>query len=503
MDPNLQVPYADSWTVGCSARSAATWRSRSATSARGRATVGRRSTTTRSTSSTTGSSTSSGCAQANLQANVAAGRGSDFALPRARHRHGRRCRSSSAYFQRRRRSRRQRRGVHVGELRTNNTFMTPLATFNPNPFTLARTASYADAAQRNNAAATPACPGELLPRESGSARRRQRDDQRRQVRLQRDAARVAPPAVAGTAVRARTTRSATQQSRTWQTFRRDVFMIARRRRSGRRHPRVQAERASTICRSARAGASAATSTACWTASSAAGRSSVHLAHPERPADRFRQRADGRHDERRSAGHVQAAVRRCRQEGVDAAAGRHRRDDQGVQRQRDVRDRLRRRRTPTGRYFAPANGPDCIEIDNGADYGDCGMRSLVVTGPMFQHARLQRRRSGLTSSAGELRVPLRDAERIQQRELRSGERHRQQRRRHPQQLRGDWPDGREHGQGYPARHTVQLVGHYVGPAGSHSPAGFLTPVLAGTAGVPPTCRRRGPATSWPPLPPPSH
>ena len=39
--------------------------------------------------------------------------------------------------------------------------------------------------------------------------------------------------------------------------------------------------------------------------------------------------------------------------------------------------------PTGRYFAPANGPDCIEVDNGADYGECGTRSLVVTGPMFQ------------------------------------------------------------------------------------------------------------------------
>jgi hypothetical protein len=39
--------------------------------------------------------------------------------------------------------------------------------------------------------------------------------------------------------------------------------------------------------------------------------------------------------------------------------------------------------PSGRYFAPANGPDCIEIDNGADYGECGVRSLVVTGPMFQ------------------------------------------------------------------------------------------------------------------------
>jgi hypothetical protein len=39
--------------------------------------------------------------------------------------------------------------------------------------------------------------------------------------------------------------------------------------------------------------------------------------------------------------------------------------------------------PTGRYFAPANGPDCLEVDNGGDYGECGTGSLVVTGPMFQ------------------------------------------------------------------------------------------------------------------------
>ena len=39
--------------------------------------------------------------------------------------------------------------------------------------------------------------------------------------------------------------------------------------------------------------------------------------------------------------------------------------------------------PTGRYFAPANGPTCLEVDNGANYGDCGVRSLVVPGPMFQ------------------------------------------------------------------------------------------------------------------------
>ncbi len=40
-------------------------------------------------------------------------------------------------------------------------------------------------------------------------------------------------------------------------------------------------------------------------------------------------------------------------------------------------------SPTGRFFMPANGPDCIEVDNGADYGECAQRSLVVTGPMFQ------------------------------------------------------------------------------------------------------------------------
>jgi hypothetical protein len=38
--------------------------------------------------------------------------------------------------------------------------------------------------------------------------------------------------------------------------------------------------------------------------------------------------------------------------------------------------------PTGRYFAPANGPNCIEIENSA-VGKCGVGSLIVSGPMFQ------------------------------------------------------------------------------------------------------------------------
>jgi carboxypeptidase family protein/TonB-dependent receptor-like protein len=37
--------------------------------------------------------------------------------------------------------------------------------------------------------------------------------------------------------------------------------------------------------------------------------------------------------------------------------------------------------PTGRYFAPANGPDCIEIAGA--FGDCGSRATILNGPRFQ------------------------------------------------------------------------------------------------------------------------
>ncbi len=41
--------------------------------------------------------------------------------------------------------------------------------------------------------------------------------------------------------------------------------------------------------------------------------------------------------------------------------------------------------PGGQYFGPANGPDCIEVDNGAGYGGCPgtTRSLIMRGPWFQ------------------------------------------------------------------------------------------------------------------------
>jgi Carboxypeptidase regulatory-like domain len=40
-----------------------------------------------------------------------------------------------------------------------------------------------------------------------------------------------------------------------------------------------------------------------------------------------------------------------------------------------------RGAPSGKYIAPADSVDCIETIRG--YGDCGLRSVVVTGPMFK------------------------------------------------------------------------------------------------------------------------
>ena len=53
--------------------------------------------------------------------------------------------------------------------------------------------------------------------------------------------------------------------------------------------------------------------------------------------------------------------------------------------------------PAGRYFAPANGPDCIELAGA--YGDCGTGELVVTGPRFQQWDLRfSKRTTLAGSA---------------------------------------------------------------------------------------------------------
>jgi len=60
-------------------------------------------------------------------------------------------------------------------------------------------------------------------------------------------------------------------------------------------------------------------------------------------------------------------------------------------------------SPAGRYFAPANGPDCVEVDTVARYGECASRSLVVTGPMFRQTDL--RLSKRTKLAGRVDFEL--------------------------------------------------------------------------------------------------
>jgi hypothetical protein len=39
--------------------------------------------------------------------------------------------------------------------------------------------------------------------------------------------------------------------------------------------------------------------------------------------------------------------------------------------------------PSGRYFAPADGPDCIETIAGG-YGDCGLRNVQINGQWFKN-----------------------------------------------------------------------------------------------------------------------
>ena len=64
--------------------------------------------------------------------------------------------------------------------------------------------------------------------------------------------------------------------------------------------------------------------------------------------------------------------------------------------------------PAGRYLAPANGPDCIETAPG--YGDCGVRTLVLTGPPLYRfdLRTSKRVTIAGSTTFELRAELLNA-----------------------------------------------------------------------------------------------
>jgi len=60
--------------------------------------------------------------------------------------------------------------------------------------------------------------------------------------------------------------------------------------------------------------------------------------------------------------------------------------------------------PTGRYFAPANGPDCIETISNS-YGDCGVRELIVTGPVVANFDLSVRKRVHISGRSEYEFSL--------------------------------------------------------------------------------------------------
>ncbi len=64
--------------------------------------------------------------------------------------------------------------------------------------------------------------------------------------------------------------------------------------------------------------------------------------------------------------------------------------------------------PTGRYFAPANGPDCIEVENNA--GKCGVGTLVVAGPLFQQhdITVAKRTRIVGHTTGEFRLEMLNA-----------------------------------------------------------------------------------------------
>jgi hypothetical protein len=64
--------------------------------------------------------------------------------------------------------------------------------------------------------------------------------------------------------------------------------------------------------------------------------------------------------------------------------------------------------PSGKYIAPADSIDCIETIRG--YGDCGTRSLVLTGPMFKQVDFSiTKRVGLWGrSSAEFRVDILNA-----------------------------------------------------------------------------------------------
>ena len=116
--------------------------------------------------------------------------------------------------------------------------------------------------------------------------------------------------------------------------------------------------------------------------------------------------------------------------------------------------------PTGRYFAPANGPDCIENEGGnnSSVGNCGTGSLVVDRSAVPAARHPHLEAHGRRRPHQLRVRGGNAQRVQPRELPAGQRHQQFDRR---RLPAHRPAGHQPGAGHPDRAALQLVATIVG------------------------------------------
>ena len=130
--------------------------------------------------------------------------------------------------------------------------------------------------------------------------------------------------------------------------------------------------------------------------------------------------------------------------VDAAPGRHRRDDQGLQRQRDVGHRVRIARRAEREVLRA--GERCrLRRDDRQQPRQLRHPHAHRARPDVQGSGHQRHEGHPDRGPGESRVPRRDAERLQLRQLRP----RGRRRQHPRELRS----GRPHGHQHVANHAV--------------------------------------------------
>jgi hypothetical protein len=380
MDPNLQVPYADSWTVGLQRAIGRNM----AVEVRYVGTRGRELWETLNYNEINifdnGFIQEFRAAQANLRANVAAGLASQGFAYRGAGTGTVPLPIMFAYFQGAG-DPNNSAAYTSANFRTNNNFLTPLATYNPNPFTFA-TNLYNNATQRTNAANSGRIPANFFlmnPDLIGGADLTTNTSRSNYHALQLELRRRLANGLQFNANYA----YGNQQISSWQTHRRDIYMI---RDAGDPGDLTHVFKVNALYdlpfgQGRRFGGNV--------------NGLVNRIIGDWSVSLVGRLQSGRLIDLgnvRLVGMTEADVRGFFKLRFDDAAKKIWMLPQ------DVIDNTIRAfnvsathpsgyaggNVPTGRYFAPANGPDCIEIDNGADYGDCGARSLVVTGPTFHN-----------------------------------------------------------------------------------------------------------------------